>query len=407
MTYEEVRRKLEECGQEQLLRFYDELDQEKKDQLLAAIEKTDLSVLGALRRKSADTRGVFSPLGALTVPEIQAHKEEYYQEGLRILKEGKAAAVLLAGGMGTRLGADRPKGTFDIGVTRPLYIFECLFNNLLHYAKEAGRCFPLLVMTSDLNHDATVSFLTEHSFFGYDPDEIFFFTQEMAPCADYNGKLLLEKNWKPAVSPNGNGGWYSSLVKAGLDQVLEERGVEYLTVFGVDNVLAQVNDPCYLGAFALSGKDCAGKVVKKAAPDERVGVLCLEDGRPSIVEYYEMTDEMRTLRDAKGELAYNYGVILDYTFRLDKLKALAKKDLPLHIVEKKIPYIDENGTEVQPEAPNGYKFETLVLDMIHLMDSCLPYEVIREQEFAPIKNRTGIDSVESARALLEKNGVTL
>ena len=407
MTYNEAFRKLETCGQTQLLRFYSELDPEKKEQLLASLKHMDLSVLKALDQKVQDKRGTFSPLGALTIPEIRAREEEFSQEGLKILKEGKAAAVLLAGGMGTRLGADRPKGTFDIGVTHPLYIFECLFNNLLSDAEKAGRCFPLLIMTSDLNHEATVSFLTEHRFFGYDPDQIFFFTQEMAPCADLSGKLLLEKKWKPAVSPNGNGGWYTSLVKAGLDKVLDERGVEYLTVFGVDNVLARVNDPCYLGAFALSGRDCAGKVVKKAAPDERVGVLCLEDGQPSIVEYYEMTDEMRTLRDASGELSYNYGVILDYTFRLEKLKALAKKDLPLHIVEKKIPYIDENGLEVRPEEPNGYKFETLVLDMIHMMDSCLPYEVAREKEFAPVKNRTGVDSVESARDLLTLNGVTL
>ena len=178
-------------------------------------------------------------------------------------------------------------------------------------------------------------------------------------------------------------------------------------MFAVDNVLQRINDPAYVGAVIQSGCDCGGKVVRKAAPDERVGVLCLEDKKPSIVEYYEMTDDMIHLRDEKGNLLYNFGVILNYMFKVDCLEAIVNKDMPVHIVEKKIPYINEAGELVKPEKPNGYKFEELVLDMIHLMDSCLPYEVVREKEFAPIKNSTGVDSVESARKLLIENGVEI
>ena len=149
------------------------------------------------------------------------------------------------------------------------------------------------------------------------------------------------------------------------------------------------------------------KVVRKVTPDEKVGAICLEDGRPSIVEYYDMTQELMEAKDAKGEPAYNFGVILNYLFRVDELERIVSQSLPLHVVEKKIPYLGETGEKVKPEAPNGYKFENLVLDMIHQMESCLPFEVVREKEFAPIKNRTGVDSVESARQLLRQNGVEL
>ncbi len=188
---------------------------------------------------------------------------------------------------------------------------------------------------------------------------------------------------------------------------MKEAGVEWLTAFAVDNVLQRINDPAFVGAVIDSGCDCGGMVVRKADPNERVGVLCTEDGKPSIVEYYEMTDDMIHLKDENGNLLYNFGVILNYMFNLDRLTEIKSKRLPLHIVEKKIPYIDDDGNLIKPTTPNGYKFESLILDMIHMMDSCCPFEVEREKAFAPVKNPTGVDSVESARKLLEKNGVTL
>ncbi|MBQ8108002.1 MAG: UTP--glucose-1-phosphate uridylyltransferase, partial [Ruminococcus sp.] len=160
--------------------------------------------------------------------------------------------------------------------------------------------------------------------------------------------------------------------------------------------------PCFVGATVLADVSVGAKVVKKAAPDERVGVMCLEDGRPSIVEYYELSEDMMKAVDEKGEPAYNYGVILNYLFKTKELKRVAEDRMPLHIVKKKIPYINEKGEQIQPREPNGIKFEQLVLDMIHQLPTCLPYEVERDYEFAPIKNLTGIDSVDSARALLKK-----
>jgi UDP-N-acetylglucosamine/UDP-N-acetylgalactosamine diphosphorylase len=209
------------------------------------------------------------------------------------------------------------------------------------------------------------------------------------------------------MSPNGNGGWFKSLVKAGLDRDLKENGVEWLNVFAVDNVLQQIADPVFVGATIESGCVSGAKVVRKADPYERVGALCLEDGRPSIVEYYELTPEMAEAVNGNGSLLYGFGVILNYLFRVDKLLEIESRQLPLHIVEKKVPYLDGTGSLIRPESPNAYKFETLILDMIYMMDNCLSFEVVREKEFAPVKNATGIDSVESARELLQKNGITI
>ena len=264
---------------------------------------------------------------------------------------------------------------------------------------------PLYIMTSDKNNNDTVAFFEEHNFFGYDKDYVKFFIQSMAPSVDYNGKLYMESTDSLAMSPNGNGGWFTSLIDAGLDKDMESKGIELVNVFAVDNILQRIADPSFVGATILSGADCGSKVVRKCAPDEKVGVMCKVNGHPSIIEYYEMSEELANMRREDGELTYGFGVILNYLFSFNKLVEIANRKLPLHIVEKKIPYIDENDNLVKPETPNGYKFEKLVLDMVEMMDNCVPYEVERNYEFAPIKNKTGKDSLESARQLLKVNGI--
>lgn len=408
MNYEQIVDLLKEHNQEQLLRYYEELSDEGKMKLLSQIEKVDWSLLDMVKEHGTDAvRGVIKPLDAVEITEIEKNKEAYYQTGLEAIKAGKVGAVLLAGGQGTRLGSDKPKGMFNIGLTRDLFIFEQLMENTKKVVEAAGVWVPFYIMTSDKNHNDTVSFFEEHDYFGYSKEHIKFFMQEMAPSVDFDGKLLLEAKDSLSLSPNGNGGWFSSMQRSGVIEDAKARGVEWLNIFAVDNVLQKIADPLFVGAVLDKGYISGAKVVRKNAPQERVGVLCLEDGKPSIVEYYEMTEEMVTSRREDGELTYAFGVILNYLFRIDELEKIVEQKLQTHIVEKKIPYIDDKGELIKPETPNGYKFETLILDMIHLFENCLPYEVVREQEFAPIKNPTGVDSVESARELLQNNGVVL
>ena len=409
MNIEEAKEKLQKYGQEHVLKYYSELSDSEKQELLAQVEDTDFAVLANCKNLGhADARGEFAPLAALQVSEIEKRKDEFTKLGVETIKAGKVAAVLLAGGMGTRLGSDNPKGMYDIGITKPVYIFQRIIENLLDTVKQAdGTYIRLFIMTSEKNNDATVNFLKEKNFFGYPEDKITFFKQEMAPASDYDGKVYMESKSRISTSPNGNAGWYSSLLKAGLRDVIVKEGIEWIDIFAVDNVLQRIADPCFVGATVAAKVSCGAKVVRKNAPDEKVGVMCLEDGKPSIVEYYELSQEMMDAKDENGDPAYNYGVILNYMFNEKALYEIAQKELPLHVVEKKIPYIDENANLVKPESPNGCKFEQLVLDMIHMLDTCLPYEVVREHEFAPIKNKTGVDSVESARELCKKNGIEL
>ncbi|MBO5165490.1 MAG: UDPGP type 1 family protein [Lachnospiraceae bacterium] len=407
MTYAVAKEKLGKYGQEHVLQYFEELNEVEQAELLKQVEATDFSVVEAIGNEELVKKGKITPLKAMELAEIETNRDKYYQTGMEAIRAGRVGAVLLAGGMGTRLGSDDPKGMYNIGLTKDMYIFERLFVNLMDVTVQAGCPIHLFVMTSDKNHEATVKFMTEHAFFGYDAEYVHFFKQEMAPAADYSGKIYMESKSKMSTSPNGNGGWYISMKNTGILDIVKKAGIEWLNVFAVDNVLQRIADPVFVGAVLENNCVVGSKVVKKNAPDEKVGVMCLEDGRPSIVEYYELTEELMNAKDEKGDPAYNFGVILNYLFKESALAELLEKKLPLHVVEKKIPYMDKEGNFIKPEEPNGYKFESLVLDMIHEMDSCLPFEVVRNKEFAPIKNKTGVDSVESARALLKENGVEL
>lgn len=414
MTEERFLGLLKEYGQDKMIKYYSGLNEAGKTALCDQADLLDFSCLRFVHDGEHEKpRGVITPIKTMKLSESSLKKDYYRELGIKAIKAGKVGALVLGGGMGTRLGSDHAKGMYDIGITKPVYIYQRMIENMLKVVKEADAWFHLFIMTNYMNDEETRNFMEENSYFGYNPEYVSFFKQDMAPCLDENFDILLEAPDRMAMSPNGNGGFYSSLVNCGLDKKAKAAGIEYINVFAVDNVLQQIADPIFVGATIDSGCASGAKVVAKVEPTEKVGAICLEDGAPSVVEYYEMTEELLTAVNDEGEPAYNFGVILNYLFKLDVMDGVVKAELPFHVVKKKVPYIEfdekaEGGYRlVKPETPNGYKLETLTLDMVHLMGTCLPFEVVRENEFAPIKNPTGVDSVESARVLLKNYGIEL
>ena len=229
----------------------------------------------------------------------------------------------------------------------------------------------------------------------------------MAPALSLDGKILMESPSSLCLAPNGNGGWMKSLERAGLLQEMHREGVEWLNTFSVDNVLQKICDPVFVGATILSGRDSGSKVVRKANPEEAIGVICSEDGRTAVVEYSELSEEMRYAKDDSGDYAYYYGVILNYLFSLPAAEKVMNDEMTNHIARKKIACIDEEGNAVKPETPNGCKFELFIFDLLKGMNGCLPFEVVRSREFAPVKNKEGADSVQTARELCLQNGIEL
>jgi len=397
-------KKMKKSGQEHVLKYFDELNLVEKSCLLAQIELCDISLIEKAQAvKRVPSSDAITPINVYNHENILNHYDKYKKIGVESIKNGRVATVLLAGGQGTRLGVKYSKGMVDIGVDSSLFIFECLFNNTMEVVNEAGCWIPFYIMTSENNHGEIVNFLNDNDFFGYNSNYVHFFVQEMLPSVDFNYKYLMSSKSSLSFSPSGNGCWFHSMEKAGLVEGLKSQGVEWINVFPVDNVLQKIADPVFIGATICDRFSCGAKVVKKITPTEKIGTICNHNSRPSVIEYYEATNEIIESKDYNGELLYNYGVIFNYLFELKQLGKILSKKLPIHLAKKKIKTINAHGNAFFPEKENGYKFETLTLDLIEIIGDCLPFEVLREREFAPIKNREGVDSIESARELLLKN----
>ena len=402
MEFEEIKRNIKKYHQDHLLDYYEKLEGKQKEDFLNQLEKIDFEFIDYLYKnndKQANNQETSIEPIEYWDKERLGGKFDFYEDiGKESIKKGELAAVTMAGGQGTRLGHNGPKGTFDIGLDSHKSLFELLCDNLKHASNKYGVSIPWFIMTSDENNDETIEFFKANKFFGYEKN-IYFFKQGKLPMVDTEGKILIGENGLIKEASDGHGGVYESLVRSGMLDKMKELGIQWVFIGGVDNCLVKMVDPVLMGLAIYKEVAAAGKSVVKANPHEKVGVFCKKNGRPNVIEYSEISDEMAEAVDANGELLYGESHILCNLFNIKAIERMGTEPLPYHIAFKKASYIDKNGNLIVPDGPNAYKFEAFLFDAFGELDDMVVMRVKREEEFAPVKNPTGEDSPETAREL--------
>ena len=404
---EMIKKTLKKYSQEHLLNGYEKLDGVKQKQLLDQIEHTDFELINSLynntKKELQPSDNSISPIEFLDKEKLNGYYKGFQETGEKAIRAGKLAAVTMAGGQGTRLGHKGPKGTFDIGLDTHKSLFELLSDSLKEQGKKYDVTIPWFIMTSEENNKETIEFFEKNRCFGYEEGKnLFFFKQGELPMVDTEGKILIGEDGLIKEAADGHGGIYEALVKNGMTKKMRELGVEWLFIGGVDNCLVKMVDPLLMGIAIQKQVTAAGKSVVKANPKENVGVFCKKNGKPSVVEYTEIPEEMAQARDERGELIYGESHILCNLFNINAVERMGTKPLPYHSAFKKATYIDKNGNKVVPDGPNAYKFEAFLFDAFGELDDMAILRVKREEEFAPVKNATGVDSPETARELYKK-----
>ena len=405
----EIKANLKKYGQEHILNHFEELDETHKKELLKEIKGIDFELVTSLynntKKEKKNTKDEITPINYLDKFKL-GDKYKYYENiGKKAIQEGKLAAVTMAGGQGTRLGHNGPKGTYDIGLDSHKSLFELLSDGIKEEAKKYGVTIPWFIMTSRENNKTTVEFFEKHKYFGYQKDKnIFFFIQGELPMMDTEGKILIGEDGLIKLAADGHGGIYESLVKSGMTKKMKELGVEWVFIGGVDNCLVKMVDPVLMGIAIDQQVTVACKSVVKANPQEKVGVFCKRNGKPNVIEYTEITDEMAEARDKDGELLYGESHILCNLFSVGAIERMGAEPLPYHVAYKKAKYIDKDGNLVVPDSPNAYKFEAFLFDAFGEVDDMAVLRVKREEEFAPVKNAdtAGVDCPKTARELYKK-----
>lgn len=400
---------LKKYGQEHLLNHYETLDDTHKKELLQQIENINFELINQIyehtKKEVKQKQDVITPIEYLDKYKLYDDYKHYENIGKKEIKEGKLAAVTMAGGQGTRLGHDGPKGTYDIGLNTHKSLFELLCDNLKEEGKKYGVTIPWFIMTSRENNKATIEFFEKHKYFGYEKDKnIFFFIQGELPMTDTEGKILIGENGLIKQAADGHGGIYESLVKSGMTQKMRQMGIEWVFIGGVDNCLVKMVDPVLMGIAIDKQVTVACKSVVKANPQEKVGVFCKRNGKPNVIEYSEITEEMAEARDKEGELLYGEAHILCNLFNLNAIERMGETPLPYHVAYKKATYLDKDGNLIIPDSPNAYKFEAFLFDAFGVVDEMAVLRVKREEEFAPVKNsdEAGVDCPKTARELYKK-----
>ena len=389
-------------GQEHVLAGWDALLPARRVAFAAELDALDFDDLEALFARRDEAAAVLPPRDRIRPIPVEEPSDAARATGEAALRRGELAALVVAGGQGSRLGFTQPKGLFPVGPVSGATLFSIHAEKVLALSNRYGKPVPLLVMTSPATHDETVAYFAAERHFGLNPERVHFFTQGTMPALDLaTGRLLLEAPGELFLSPNGHGGTLTALADSGLLAQLEADGIKHIHYFQVDNPLVNVGDPAFLGRHIETGSEVSSKVVFKEQPGEKVGVLALLDGKCGIVEYSDMPAEMAGERAADGGLAFKAGNPAIHLFSIDFLKRVTtgRQRLAYHVARKKVPYWDPaTGRPVTPDAENALKFELFVFDALPLADRWLAVRTARADEFAPLKNATGADSLETCQA---------
>ena len=406
-------RRIEAAGQLDVLRFWGELDESGQRKLadqLSAINWEELPGLirdYVLERPKTAIPTDLAPAGYFPAKPADAAADNLYRRaietGVEMLRQGRVCCLTVAGGQGTRLGFDGPKGTYPIGPVSGKSLFGYFAESILRAGIKYGRKISWYIMTSLLNCDATVAFFKKNEYFGLAPDQVFFFTQGTMPAIGYDGKLLLSAKDSLALSPDGHGGTLLALRKSGALERMKREGTDIISYFQVDNPLVKMCDPLFIGLHELESSDMSAIMLAKTGPFEKLGNFCVSGGRLHIIEYSDLPTELAEKRNPDGSLAFVAGSpaihIISRKF-VEDLTADGVLKLPWHRADKKIPSIDAVGASIKPESPNGVKLESFIFDALPLAARTMILEGDRREVFAPTKNATGVDSAESCRLML-------
>jgi UDP-N-acetylglucosamine/UDP-N-acetylgalactosamine diphosphorylase len=395
-----------QAGQEHVFRWWDELDESGRTRLLSQLRKIDFELMHKLcdQLQQSPKKGqiLLEPPEVIPVPRTKEEKEktkEAFEVGENAIRSGKVCAFLVAGGQGTRLGFEGPKGSYPIGPVSGKSLFQLHAEKILTTGLKYGVTIPWYIMTSETNDTATKAFFQEHHFFGFNPNDIQFFTQRMMPALDEDGRIILDAKDHIFENPNGHGGSLLALVENGATLDMKSRGIEHISYFQVDNVLITIIDPLFIGYHIQAGAEMSNKMVRKEHASEKVGVFGRINGKLGVIEYSDMSESDMEARNPEGSLMFDAGSIAIHIIKRSFVETEVRDGfkLPYHIAHKKIPNLDENGNEVQPTKPNGYKFETFVFDALLDTTRSVVMEVNRSEEFSPVKNKSGDASPETAK----------
>ena len=404
---EKAKQLLKNNDQLRAMKILERLDETKKEELAKQVLKVNFEQVKKLynnkdkRNKSKDK---IEPIKYIDKSKLNSRqKQEIEKLGEKVLRQNQYAVVTMAGGQGTRLGWKGPKGTFKLDVgEKGKYIFEILANSLKRTTSKYGKEVYWYIMTSIDNNDETIRFFEEHDYFGYNKEKVKFFTQNILPLLDFNGNILIDTNFKVKEASDGNGGVFVALRNSKMIEDMKQHNIKWVYVCGVDNIMANMADEVLLGLAIKNNVQSASKSVKKAYPEEKVGIFCKKNGKPAIIEYIDMDKKMIYAEDENGELLYGESNIVGHLFNIDTLEKMAEYNFEYHCAKKKNSFLDENLKEVITQEPNTLKFEAFIFDGFEYLDDMVILRVNREEEFAPIKNKKGVDSPETAKEIYEK-----